>query len=66
MRLEFQAAIMATCFKVFSLEEIKENILKVLLWIDSKTILSYLRNEDRSFGIFVAQDTQENTQSHNI
>ena len=47
MRLEFQAAIMATCFKVFSLEEIKENILKVLLWIDSKTILSYLRNEDK-------------------
>ena len=32
---------------------------KVFLWTDSKTVLNYLRNEDRNFGVFVAHKVKE-------
>ena len=41
------------------LEQIKENITNVFLWTDSRTILNYLRNEDRNFGVFVAHRINE-------
>ena len=50
---------MATRLKVSLLEELKENITKVLLWTDSKTVLNYLRNERRNFGVFVAHRVNE-------
>ena len=58
-RLELQAAVMATRLKVSLLEEIKENITKIFLWTDSKTVLNYLRNEDGNFGVFVAHRVNE-------
>ena len=57
--LELQVVVMATCLKVSLLEEIKENIVEVPLWTDSKTVLNYLRNEDRNFGVFVAHRVDE-------
>ena len=58
-RLELQAAVIATRLKVSLLEEIEENITKVFLWTDSRTVLNYLRNEDRNFGLFVAHRVNE-------
>ena len=57
--LELHAVVMATRLKVSLLEEIKENITKVFLWTDSKTVLNYLRNGDRNFGVFVAHRVNE-------
>ena len=57
--LELQVAVMATCLKVSLLEEIKENITKIFLWTDLKTVLNYLRNEDRNFGVFVVHGVNE-------
>ena len=45
--------------KVSLLEEIKENITEVFLWTDPKTVLKYLRNQDRKFGVFVAHRVNE-------
>ena len=58
-KLELQAAVMATRLKVYLFKEIKENMTKVFLWTDSKTVLNYLRNEDRNFGVFVAHKVKE-------
>ena len=58
-KLELQAAVMATHLKVYLFKEIKENMTKVFLWTDSKTVLNYLRNEDRNFGVFVAHKVKE-------
>ena len=45
--------------KLSLLEEIKENITNVFLGTDSKTVLNYLRNKDRNFGVFVAHRINE-------
>ena len=38
---------------------LKKNITKVFLWADSKTILNYLENAGRNFGVFVAHRDNE-------
>ena len=50
---------MATRLKVSLFEEIKENITKVFLWTDSKTVLNYLRNGGRNFEVFLAHGVNE-------
>ena len=50
---------MATRLKVSLFEEIKENITKVFLWTDSKTVLNYLRNGGRNFETFLAHGVNE-------
>ena len=52
-KLELSAAVVAVRMKV-KLEESNISINKVYFWVDSKTVLRYIRNESKRFSVFVS------------
>ena len=53
-KLELSAAVVAVRMKVKLLEESNISINKVYFWVDSKTVLRYIRNESKRFSVFVS------------
>ena len=56
-KLELQAAVIAVRIKQKLLEEIKPS--KVYFWTDSKTVLKYIRNENKRFSVYVSHRINE-------
>ena len=52
-KLELQAAVIASRLKVKILEEIDLNIHRIYFWTDSKTVLKYIRNENKRFPVYI-------------
>ena len=59
-KLELLAAVVAVRIKVKLLEESNISINKVYFWVDSKTVLRYIRNENKRFSVFVSHRVNEN------
>ena len=55
LRLEVQAALMASRIKVTVLDQMDIAIGSAFLWSGSKTILNYLRNTKTNFGPYIMQ-----------
>ena len=58
-KLELQAAVTASRLKVKMLEEIDLNIHRIYFWIDSKTVLKYIRNENKRFPVYIMHRVSE-------
>ena len=65
-KLELLAAVVAVRMKVKLLEESNISINKVYLWVDSKTVLCYIRNENKRFSVFVSHCVIEILSNSNI
>ena len=48
------------------MEEVKESVTCVFLWLDSKTVLNYLRSDYSNFGVYVTRHDNEILNSTNI
>ena len=58
-KLEIQAAVLATRLNLSILEQLEFSIEKSFLWTDSKITLSYIRNKERKFSIYIMNRLQE-------
>ena len=65
-KLEFQAAVIASRIKLAISEEIRKAISKICLWADSRTVLNYLYNENKNFGVYVNHRVNEIRNTTNI
>ena len=52
--------------KVKLLEESNISINKVYFWVDSQTVLRYIRNENKRFSVFVSHRVNEIRRNSNI
>ena len=59
-KLELQAAVAAVRIKKKSIEEIKLNVRCIFFWTDSKIVLKYMKNDNKSFPAFVTHPVTEN------
>ena len=50
---ELQAPLIASRLKVKILGETELNIKNIYFWTDSKTVLNYIRNENRRFRVCI-------------
>ena len=64
--LESQAAVVACRMKNVFLDEIKLRIKSVQFWCDSKTDISYLKNETTHFGVYIAHRVNKIWRSSSI
>ena len=64
--LELSAAVVAVRMKVKLLEESNVSINKVYLWVDSKTVLRYIRNENKRFSVLVSHRVNEIRSNSNM
>ena len=60
-KLELQTAVAAFRIKVKIMEELKETVTSVFLWLDSKTVFNYLRNGYSNFGVYIYSPCQLNS-----
>ena len=65
-KLELSAAVVAARMKVQLLEESNISINKVYFWVDSKTVLHYIGNENKRFSVFVSHRVNEIRNNSNI
>ena len=59
LRLELQAAVIATRLKNTIVNEIPIEKGNKFLWTDSKIVLNYLNNNDTNFGVYIAFQIDE-------
>ena len=52
--------------KIKLLEESNISINKVYFWVDSKTVLYYIRNENKHFSVFVSHHVNKMGSNSNI
>ena len=62
---ELSAAVVAVRMKVI-LEESNISINKVYFWVESKTVLPYIRSENKRFSVFVSHCVTEIRSNSNI
>jgi transposase InsO family protein len=65
-RLELQAALIASRFAVTIIESHRNKPIRVTLWSDSRTVLSWLRADARTFRPFVAHRVGEIIENTNV
>ena len=65
-RLELQAAILAARLKTKILEEIDFEVNETYSWSDSKIVLHYVSNAQRSFSVYVSHRVAEITSKSDI
>ena len=65
-KLELLATVVAVRMKVKLLEESNISINKVYFWVDSATVLRYIRNENKRFSVFVSHRVNEIRSNSNI
>ena len=65
-KLELQVAVITCRIKLTIVEEMRKAISKIYLWIDSKTVLNYLYNENTNFGVYVVHRVNEIRNNANI
>ena len=65
-KLELLATVVAVRMKVKLLEESNISINKVYFWVDSTTVLRYIRNENKRFSVFVSHRVNEIRSNSNI
>ena len=59
LKLELQAAVLATRLEVSVLEQLKFRVNKTYFWTDSQITLKYIKNESKRFPIFVMNRLHE-------
>ena len=65
-KLELQIALIASRLKVKILDETELNIKNIYFWTDSKTVLKYICNENRSFPVYIIHRLSEIRTNSNI
>ena len=65
-KLKLSAAVVAVRIKVKLLEESNISMNKVYFWVDSKTVLRYIRYENKCFSVFVSHRVNEIRSNSNI
>ena len=65
-KLELSAAVVSVGMIVKILKESNISINKVYFWVDSKTVLRYIRNENKPFSVFVSHLVNEIRSNSNI
>ena len=65
-KFELSAAVVAVWMKVKLLEEWNISINKVYFWVDSKTVLRYIQNENKRLSVFVSHRVNEIHSKSNI
>ena len=65
-KLELLATVVAARMKVKLLEESNISINKVYFWVDSTTVMRYIRNENKRFSVFVSHRVNEIRSNSNI
>ena len=58
-KLELQAAVTAACIKNKLIEEAELNVNRVFFWTDSKTVLKYIKNDNKRFPVFMTHPVTE-------
>jgi len=58
-KLELQAAVTAVRIKVKLLQEVELKCSKIYFWSDSKTVLSYIKNENKKYSVYVTHRVNE-------
>lgn len=65
-RLELQAAVIASRFAATIIESHRNKPIRVVYWCDSRTVLSWLRADARTFRPFVAHRVGEIIENSNV